>query len=81
MLDAQPANFQREKAQSIMEAYITRFGDKIDGVCANDDDMALGALAAINAAIKAGRLGRLDAFTLNSKVSTHALARRATRQA
>lgn len=56
LLDAQPANFQREKAQSIMEAYITRFGDKIDGVCANDDDMALGALAAINSAVKAGHL-------------------------
>jgi ribose transport system substrate-binding protein len=56
LLDAQPANFQREKAQTIMETYITRFGDKIDGVCANDDDMALGALAAINAAVSAGRL-------------------------
>jgi ribose transport system substrate-binding protein len=56
LLDAQPANFQREKAQSIMEAYITRFGDKIDGVCANDDDMALGALAAIRAAASSGRL-------------------------
>jgi len=56
LLDAQPANFQREKAQSIMEAYITRFGDKIDGVCANDDDIALGALAAIKAAVAAGRL-------------------------
>jgi ribose transport system substrate-binding protein len=56
LLDAQPANFKREKAQSIMEAYITRFGDKIDGVCANDDDMALGALTAIKAAVQAGRL-------------------------
>eukprot|EP01037_Dinobryon_pediforme_P028014 gene28014-31111_t len=56
LLDAQPANFKREKAQSIMEAYITRFGDKIDGVCANDDDMALGALTAVKAAVQAGRL-------------------------
>jgi ribose transport system substrate-binding protein len=56
LLDAQPANFQREKAQGIMETYITRFGNKIDGVCANDDDMALGALAAIQAAVQAGRL-------------------------
>ncbi|WP_413725924.1 sugar ABC transporter substrate-binding protein [Sodalis sp. RH16] len=56
LLDAQPANFKREKAQSIMEAFITRFGNKIDGVCANDDDMALGALTAIKAAVQAGRL-------------------------
>lgn len=56
LLDAQPANFKREKAQTIMEAYITRFGDKIDGVCANDDDIGLGALTAIKAAVAAGRL-------------------------
>ncbi len=56
LLDAQPANFKREKAQSIMEAFITRFGNKIDGVCANDDDMALGALTAIKAAVQAGRI-------------------------
>ena len=45
----------REKAQSLMENYLTRFGEEINGVYACDDNMGVGALNAIKAAGLAGR--------------------------
>jgi ribose transport system substrate-binding protein len=56
IIDSQPADWKREKAQSVMEAYISRFGDKIDGVGAADDETGSGALNAVNAAVKDGKL-------------------------
>ena len=47
VLDAQPGDWNREKAQSVMENFLTRFGKKIDGVYAADDNMGVGALNAI----------------------------------
>ena len=57
VLDKQPANWNRGKAQSVMEAYLTKYGQKIDGVYAEDDGMGLGVLNAIKGAgIKKGRI-------------------------
>ena len=39
VLAEQPADSDREKAQSVMENFITRFGPKIDGVFSTDDNM------------------------------------------
>ncbi|MEJ2665494.1 MAG: sugar ABC transporter substrate-binding protein [Deinococcales bacterium] len=56
VLDSQPADWNRAKAQSVMEDFITKYGNKIDGVYAADDNMGAGALNAIQAAKNAGRL-------------------------
>ncbi|MGW1419912.1 sugar ABC transporter substrate-binding protein [Bradyrhizobium manausense] len=56
ILDSQPANWSREKAQSVMESYIVRFGDTIDGVYSADSDMGVGALSAVRAAVSEGKL-------------------------
>jgi len=51
ILDNQPADWSRSKAQSVMENFIVRFGDKIDGVYSADSDMGVGALSAVKAAV------------------------------
>lgn len=56
VLDSQPADWNRAKAQSVMENFITKYGNDIDGVYAGDDNMGVGALNAILAAKAAGRL-------------------------
>lgn len=56
VIDSQPTDWKREKAQTVTEALISRFGDKIDGICANDDGISLGALSAIDAAVASGRI-------------------------
>ena len=56
VLDSQPADWNRAKAQSVMDDFITKYGSKIDGVYAADDNMGAGALNAIEAAKNAGRL-------------------------
>lgn len=56
VIDAQPANWSRERAQSLMENYITRFGDEIDGVYSADAGMGTGALTAVQAAVSDGKL-------------------------
>jgi ribose transport system substrate-binding protein len=56
VLDSQPANWSREKAQTLMENYIARFGKQIDGVYSADSGMGVGALSAIQAAVKEGKL-------------------------
>lgn len=50
VIDAQPADWNREKAQRLMENYITKYGKTIQGVFASDDNMGAGALTAIKAA-------------------------------
>ena len=47
----QAGNWYRDKGQSIMENWL-QSGDQIDVVCANNDEMALGAVNAIKAAGK-----------------------------
>ncbi|MGB8714171.1 MAG: sugar ABC transporter substrate-binding protein [Onishia taeanensis] len=53
ILETQPADWNREKAQRVMENFLTKY-DVIDGVYAGDDNMGVGAL---NAAKSAGRAG------------------------
>jgi methyl-galactoside transport system substrate-binding protein len=49
-LAADTAMWQRGDAQNKMQAWLAKFGDKIDFVFANNDDMALGAIEALKAA-------------------------------
>lgn len=53
ILDSQTAEWNREKAQSVMETFLTRYGDDIDGVYAFDDGMGLGVISALQGAGKA----------------------------
>ena len=49
-LGLQVANWDTEQANRAMEAWITKFGDKIEMVISNNDGMAQGAIAALQAA-------------------------------
>lgn len=49
-LAADTGMWDRVKGQEKMAAFISRFGDKIDAVICNNDDMALGAIEALKAA-------------------------------
>jgi ribose transport system substrate-binding protein len=51
LLETQPGDWNREKAQRVMEAFLVKYED-IDGVYSGDDNMGVGAL---NAAKAAGR--------------------------
>lgn len=53
ILDSQTAEWNRERAQSVMETFLTRYGDDIDGVYAFDDGMGLGVISALQSAGKA----------------------------
>ncbi|ETX29399.1 sugar ABC transporter substrate-binding protein [Roseivivax isoporae] len=53
LLETQPGDWNREKSQQVMEAFLVKY-DSIDGVYAGDDNMGVGAL---NAAKAAGRAG------------------------
>lgn len=48
-LALQVCNWQNDLAQSATEAWLSRFGDKIEAVIANNDGMAQGAIAALQA--------------------------------
>ncbi|SER95487.1 monosaccharide ABC transporter substrate-binding protein, CUT2 family [Tranquillimonas rosea] len=50
---SQTAEWNREKAQTVMETYLTQYGDQIDGVYAFDDGMGLGVISALKGAGKA----------------------------
>ncbi|NBD29998.1 MAG: substrate-binding domain-containing protein [Alphaproteobacteria bacterium] len=50
-IDQQPGDWNREKSQQVMEAFLVKYDD-IDGVYSGDDNMGVGAL---NAALAAGR--------------------------
>lgn len=51
IIATQPGDWNREKSQRVMENFITKYGDRIDGVYAADDNMGIGAL---NAAKRTG---------------------------
>lgn len=51
IMETQPGDWNREKAQRVMENFLVKY-DKIDGVYSGDDNMGVGAL---NAAKAAGR--------------------------
>lgn len=50
LLAKETAEWQREKAVSVVENWITAYGDDIDAIFANNDEMALGAINALQAA-------------------------------
>lgn len=56
-------NWQRDKGQAIMEDWL-QSGDQIDIVCANNDEMALGAINALKAA------GKLDSVLVGGVDAT-----------
>jgi ABC-type sugar transport system substrate-binding protein len=49
VLDAQTANWKRDQAMTLTENWLTRFNNNIDAVVCQNDDMALGALEAVEA--------------------------------
>jgi len=51
LIETQPGDWNREKSQTVMETFLTKYDD-IDGVYSGDDNMGVGAL---NAAKAAGR--------------------------
>jgi len=53
LVETQPGDWNREKSQQVMEAFLVKYDD-IDGVYSGDDNMGVGAL---NAARAAGRAG------------------------
>ncbi|NCB00315.1 MAG: hypothetical protein EOM70_13185, partial [Clostridia bacterium] len=50
VLAEETAEWQREKAVSVVENWITAYGEDIDAIFANNDEMALGAIMALQAA-------------------------------
>ena len=49
-LDSQTGEFTRDGGKTVMEGYLQKYGDTIDLLFAHNDDMALGAIDAIEAA-------------------------------
>ncbi|GGX54775.1 sugar ABC transporter substrate-binding protein [Saccharospirillum salsuginis] len=58
LMESQPGDWNREKAQRVMEGFLTKY-DTIDGVYSGDDNMGVGAL---NAAKAAGRADEIKFF-------------------
>ena len=56
LLDFQVANWSANEALEKMNAWLTKFGDKIGGVWAANDDMALAAIEALRADGRAGKV-------------------------
>lgn len=70
VLDTQPGDWNREKSQQVMEAFLVKYDD-IDGVYAGDDNMGVGAL---NAARAADRDGIIFVGATNFAVGYEAMA-------
>ena len=70
LLETQPGDWNREKSQQVMEAFLVKYDD-IDGVYAGDDNMGVGAL---NAARAAGREGITFVGATNFAVGYDAMA-------
>ncbi|MCU1518372.1 MAG: hypothetical protein JWQ75_3093 [Pseudarthrobacter sp.] len=49
LLDSQPANWDRTLSQNLMQTYLTKYGEQINGVWAANDSLGLGALSALQA--------------------------------
>lgn len=56
LLDEQTAGWDRTKGQNVTQTFLTKYGDRIDGVWTANDSMALGALEAIKSAGKLGKV-------------------------
>ncbi|NYS77330.1 sugar ABC transporter substrate-binding protein [Halomonas glaciei] len=55
LLETQPGNWNRERAQRVMEDFLTKY-DRIDGVYSGDDNMGVGALNAAKGADRADEI-------------------------
>ena len=71
LMETQPGDWNREKSQKVMEAFLVKYDD-IDGVYAGDDNMGVGAL---NAAKAAGREGIIFVGATNFAVGYEAMER------
>ena len=71
IMETQPGDWNREKSQRVMEAFLIKY-DKIDGVYSGDDNMGVGAL---NAAKAAGREGIVFVGATNFAVGYEAMQR------
>ncbi|MDQ0317815.1 sugar ABC transporter substrate-binding protein [Amorphus orientalis] len=71
LMETQPGDWNREKSQRVMEAFLVKYDD-IDGVYAGDDNMGVGAL---NAAKAAGRDGIIFVGATNFAVGYEAMER------
>ncbi len=69
LVETQPGDWNREKSQKVMEAFLVKY-DEIDGVYAGDDNMGVGAL---NAAKAAGRDGIIFVGATNFAVGYEAM--------
>jgi len=69
LVETQPGDWNREKSQQVMEAFLVKYDD-IDGVYAGDDNMGVGAL---NAAKAAGREGIIFVGATNFAVGYEAM--------
>ncbi|MCC8109088.1 MAG: substrate-binding domain-containing protein [Planctomycetes bacterium] len=49
VLASETGNWFRDQGMSVMENYITAYGDQINAVCSNNDEMAIGAALALQA--------------------------------
>jgi len=47
ILESQSGDFTRAKGKEVMEAFLKKYGEEINGVYAHNDDMAIGAIQAI----------------------------------
>ncbi len=72
LMESQPGDWNREKAQKVMEAFLVKYDD-IDGVYAGDDNMGVGALNAAKAANRAEDITFVGAT--NFAVGYEAMAR------
>jgi simple sugar transport system substrate-binding protein len=50
IMDTKTANFTRDEGKSVMKSMLERYGRSIDGIFAHNDDMAIGAIEALNEA-------------------------------
>ena len=71
LVETQPGDWNREKSQKVMEAFLVKYDD-IDGVYAGDDNMGVGAL---NAAKAAGREDIIFVGATNFSVGYEAMER------
>lgn len=47
ILDKQTANWQQDQGMTVTENWLTKYGDELNVILANSDDMALGAIKAV----------------------------------
>lgn len=56
LLAIQPGNWARNQAYSVTQDWMSRYGSKIDGIIAENDDMAIGAIQALKEKGLAGKI-------------------------